>query len=96
MTDFICLLIFGAAWTWGIYCIFSGGYLLQKIGDKIKTAPKWVYKPLIACPACMASVHGFIISAYYCDFRIWSMVAYMVCLCGLNFILKEIIYPEYE
>lgn len=97
MTDFLLLLIFGACWTWGIHCVFSEGYLLAGVGNMIrKNVPKWAQKPTIDCPPCMSSIHGFAISAVYFDWHIYPMLAYVVCLCGLNFVIKSILYPEYE
>jgi hypothetical protein len=97
MSDFLLLLVFGVCWTWGIHCLFGEGYLLEPAGRWIqRQIPKWLFKPLLACPPCMASIHGFFISAIYYDWRIIHMGAFMICLCGLNFILKSILYPEYE
>lgn len=97
MENFLLLLLFGVCWTWGIHCLFQEGYALQPAGDWMrKNMPKWSLKPLIDCPPCLASVHGFMISAAYYEWRIVIMIAFMVCLCGLNFIIKSILYPEYE
>lgn len=105
MTDFILLLIVGACWTWGVFTLFHEGYILERAGNlfrKYNYKPNggfsgtWYSKPLFDCPPCMGSIHGFIISAIYYDWHIYPMMAYMVCLCGLNFILKSILFPEYE
>lgn len=97
MSDFILLLLFGVCWTWGVYCLFGEGYILGNVGDWLrKQLPQWVLKPTIDCPPCLGSVHGFFISAVYYDWRIIHMGVFMICLCGINYILKSIIYPEYE
>ena len=112
MIDFILLLIFGACWTWGVFTLFHEGYVLEKIGNKLrkyeydhaksKTSLNyswkgtWYSKPLFDCPPCMASVHGFLISAFYYDWHIPQIPVFMICLCGLNFIIKSILFPEYE
>lgn len=97
MTEFILLLLFGACWCFGIYCLFSEGYILEKAGKVIRAnVPKWAAKPTIDCPPCLASIHGFAISAIFFDWHIYPMLAYIVCLCGLNFIIKSILFPEYE
>jgi hypothetical protein len=97
VTDFILLLLIGACWIWGVHCLFSDGYILGNLGNFLrKHLPEWALKPLIDCPPCMASVHGFMISAMYYEWHIIHMVAYIFCLCGLNFIIKSILYPEYE
>lgn len=98
MSEFILLLLFGACWTWGVYCVFAEGYIMWFLNKNLEQTafPNWAAKPLYRCPPCMSSIHGFAISAAYFDFHIYPMMAYMVCLCGLNFIIKSILYPEYE
>jgi len=105
MTDFLILLVVGSFWCWGVFTLFYDGYVLDKIGDLLRkenddSPPKikgtWYSKPLFDCPPCMASIHGFLISAIYYDWLIYLMGAYMICLCGLNFIVKSILFPEYE
>jgi hypothetical protein len=43
----------------------------------------------------MASIHGAAIGLFWwgIDLRV---IPFMICLCGLNFIIKNIIFPEYE
>jgi hypothetical protein len=97
MSDFILLLLFGVCWTWGFRTPFQEGFFMESVGDWIrKQSPQWATKPLFDCPPCMGSVHGFFIAAVYYDWRIIHMGAFMICLCGINYILKSIIYPEYE
>lgn len=105
MTDFILLLILGSCWCWGVFTLFHEKYVLEKIGDLLrkenndspsKMEGTWYSKPLFDCPPCQASVHGFLISAIYYEWHIYPMGAYMICLCGLNFIVKSILFPEYE
>lgn len=94
--DFILLLIIGTTWIWGVHCLFSDGYLLEQAGVKAWNRwPKWATKPLFICPPCMSSIHGLIIASAYFGLN-WLVFGYMVCLCGLNYILKQLIYPEYE
>lgn len=97
MTDFILLLLFGAFWTWGVSCLFQEGYILEKPGNYLwGNWPKWICKPLFACPPCMSSVHGSVIAICYFDWHLYYILPYMICLCGINFIIKSILYPEYE
>jgi hypothetical protein len=109
MIDFLLLLVFGVCWTWGFRTPFQEGYFLEKIGNFFRSEDdssppeligNWFTKPLFDCPPCMASVHGLIISSVYYSFQyewmIFKIIGYIVCLCGLNFIIKSIIYPEYE
>lgn len=105
MTDFLLLLIFGACWIWGVHCLFADGYILSKFADYFRVeipdstpesyAATWYSKPLFDCPPCMASFHGGIIGVCFIGFHP-SVIPYMVCLCGLNFIVKTILFPEYE
>lgn len=109
MIDFLLLLVFGVCWTWGFRTPFQEGYFLEKVGrffrteDEDSSPPEyfgnWFTKPVFDCPPCMASLHGFIIASFYygaAGLNLLIVFGYMVCLCGINFIIKSIIYPEYE
>lgn len=92
MTDFILLLIIGVAWTWGVHCLFAPNYILGKVGDNLwGKLPKWLTKPLFACPPCMASIHGFVVGTTN-GLELRSIIFFMVCLCGINYLLKELLY----
>jgi hypothetical protein len=96
MIEFIVQIIVVSLVTWGIYCLFSDGYMLGPLGQwLIKNLGLWFCKPLFACPPCMASVHGGIFALIVYDFT-WQTIVFIMCLCGLNFIIKSILYPEYE
>lgn len=96
MNEFIASLIIVSLITWGIYCSFSDGYIFGNVGGYlIKNLGLWLCKPLFACPPCMASVYGGMFAVIYYDFK-WQVIVFIVCLCGLNFIIKSIIFPEYE
>jgi hypothetical protein len=95
VTDFILLLIIGSLWCFGIYAPFSEGYIFENIGNfGIKHLGK-LAKPLFACTVCMPSIHGSIIAVIFYDWT-WMAGAFVICLCGLNFIVKSILFPEYE
>jgi hypothetical protein len=97
VTDFILLLLIGACWIWGIHCLFSDGYILGNLGNFLrKHLPEWALKPLIDCPPCMSSIHGFTFGVSAYDGDILMIIGYMVCLCGVNFYIKEKLYPDYE
>jgi hypothetical protein len=96
VTNFLLLLIINSLIIWGIYCVFSEGYLLEKVGEFIrKDCPKWVIKMLFGCPPCMSSLYGSVVAVVVYDFHS-IVIAYILALCGLNFIIKSILYPEYE
>jgi hypothetical protein len=100
-----CILLFVATtWIWGVRCIFSEGFIFEKIGAWWEsTVPEWIYKPTIGCSACMASVHG---SLWYWTWgivflpdvtpvlTIFIWIGFCICLCGVNFILLETVYKE--
>lgn len=46
--------------------------------------PEWLYKPVIGCVYCMASVHGTLIHLFFwrvfgADLALWPVV----CVCGI-------------
>jgi hypothetical protein len=97
VTNFLLLLLFGVFWTWGIHAIFAEGYILEKPGNWIrKHFPSWIEKPLIGCPPCQASFHGVFIYVTFNDWFLYPMLAYVICLCGVNFIIKERLYGGYD
>lgn len=96
MNDFIVLVIIGACWCWGVFTLFQDGYILEKPGHFLwDNIGNFVCKPIFSCPPCMASIHGFAIGFIYYGLS-WQIPIFMICLCGLNFIIKSIIFPEYE
>lgn len=93
MIDFILLLIIGSLWIWGVFAAFDEGNVFWPIRKSLtELGADWYLKPFISCPYCMGSVHGFIIGFYHFGPSL-HILAYMVCLCGLNFIIKEYLYP---
>ena len=93
MIDFILLLIIGSLWIWGVFCAFDEGMIFWPIREGLHhRLPDGVLKPFISCPMCMASVHGGAIGLIYYDFHL-IVIPYIICLCGLNFIIKEYLYP---
>jgi hypothetical protein len=106
MVPFILLLIINTAWIWGVKCIFSTGHLFEKAGNWVQNIlPEWVYKPTIGCQACMSSVHGtlwfwtygiVLIQPETLLSKVIVWFVYLLCLCGVNFMLLESIYKEEE
>lgn len=91
-------LIITTLWIWGIHCLLSPDheYLLHKVGDMLeRNIGTWACKPLFLCPPCMSSIHGIFwgIVLYGVSFKV---IVFVICLVGLNFIIKSFIYPEYE
>jgi hypothetical protein len=106
MVTFILLIIVAVAWIWGIKCIFSTGHIFQKAGDWVENnLHEWVYKPTIGCQACMSSIHGtlwfwtygiVVLNAETLLSKVILWIVYLLCLCGVNFMLLESIYKEPE
>lgn len=74
-------------------------------GDTVKTyketlqtfggLPRWkklIFKPLFACPYCMASVWGtaiFWTAFSYMGIAYW--IPFCICLCGFNYFLNQFV-----
>jgi hypothetical protein len=95
MTDeFMGLLWFGAFWCYGIYAVFNNDHLLGPVADWLeKVTSETFCRPLFGCPPCMASVHGSIFGLIAFGFN-WTVIPFVICLCGMNFIIKNLIFKE--
>lgn len=92
LSELIFVVILSSLYIWGIFAVFDEDNLLwgvRKIGEK--TLGTFITKPMFSCPACMASLHGAYIGIFYYGLT-WIVLPYIICLCGLNFIIKTIIY----
>lgn len=101
MIEFIIYILITSAWIWGVNCLFSEGHLLEATGDVLWEAlPEWICKPLFNCPACMSSVHGliwFFVGIPFCfndTLPIGQLIPFLICLCGLNFLLIKFTSKE--
>ena len=93
MVDFILLLILTSLWIWG----FHGFFQLSGLLDSIDTTkmPNWLKKPMFSCPPCQSSFHGtfaFIMFHHNLNILLWPI--FVLCLCGLNYIIKEHLYES--
>lgn len=94
MTDFITMLIIGSFWCYGVYAVFNNDHLLGPVADWIEKSTSVTFcRPLFGCPPCMASFHGVIFGLIVFGFN-WNVLPFIVCLCGLNFIIKQLIFEE--
>lgn len=58
-----------------------------------KVLPSWIAKPLFNCVMCMASFHGTLIYLTFAQSQsIAGWVAFCVALCGLNYLITEIVW----
>lgn len=95
MIDFFVYLFIGVFWIWGINCLFSYGYIFEPIGMILeRLIGSWACKPIFHCPPCMSSLHGTAIFFIFVDLHWHYSFLFVVCLTGINFIIKEYLYPE--
>ena len=82
--------------TWGIHFAFRDGSILHGIARIFeRTLGTTAAKPVFLCPPCMGSVYGFTFGFYWHGLE-FEVAAIMFAVCGLNFIIKSFVYPEYE
>lgn len=89
MVEFIYLLFLTSLWIWGIHALFQ----LTGLESKFKWMSDMFRKPLFDCPPCGASFYGTL--AFWLVFSIPTIplwIAFCLCLCGLNYIIKEHLY----
>lgn len=86
--QFIAFLIVSSLWIWGIHGFFQ----LTGFSDSFNWLPSWITKPLWDCPPCESSVHGTAIFFIFTNFDFMLWPVFCICLCGLNYIIKEHLY----
>lgn len=92
MNEFLQLTVITSIWIWGVFALFDEGNLLWGVRKVCEaTLGTTICKPIFCCPYCMASIHGGLIGLYYYGFQI-EVIALVFCVCGLNFIIKTILY----
>ena len=63
--DFLFELIVISMWICGVRIATGDGMILNGVDNYLSIKlPKWLYKPIIGCAYCMASVHGTLIHFY--------------------------------
>lgn len=99
LTLFVAVwLAIGAFWCIGFSVVVRKIIFQEVMGvsvdDEWGNYPTWkqrLFKPLFACPACMASVHGTIIYlvfvAPFIGYLHW--IPFCIVLCGLNYFLSQ-------
>jgi len=70
-----------AYWDWGIYCTDTW----------IKGLKKTLFKPLIGCITCMASIHGAYVYIFLHGLD-WNLILCCVCAAWLN----PVLYAKYD
>jgi hypothetical protein len=92
----LCLVVLSCLWIWGVH----GAYVILGRNKYLDELPDNMKKPLFDCPVCMPTIHVplvFLISGttgahlpFHYVALAWIMTA------GLNFVIKEYLYPEQE
>lgn len=99
MIEFILNLVVSSLWIWGFHCVFKPRFigfnaLFVLFGISwYRSYRGYFMKPIASCPACMASVHG-ILMAIWLQMSIQQLPVFLIALCGLNFIIIEVLYGE--
>ncbi len=100
MTTFILSLIPASLFIYAVHILFQEDHLLEKWGDLIteKLGDKWS-KPVINCPICMSSIWGLLCFAeisyvFGVHLPIRQLIPYIMCLCGLNYIINKLISKD--
>lgn len=89
---FIAYLIIGMLYCFGVFKIFDDVLISIRANLELKLG-KWS-KPLVSCPPCMGSFHGFYLGIIFFGLS-WNIPLYCMCLCGVNYLVNTFI-PEYE
>lgn len=83
--------LIASLWCLGFWKAFDAEMIFSRLDtDYLQKLPDWIYKPLVGCTICMASIHGgtwFIVL----NGLSWWIVPFVVCVAGLNFIFSAII-----
>lgn len=91
-------LIITTAIIWGVHGLFNpdDNLLLNGVGGLLeRTLGTTICKPLFLCPPCQSSIYGLISGLIYFGFSV-KILLFIICLLGINYAIKKIIYPEYE
>jgi hypothetical protein len=99
LTIFFLAVVMSSAWCFGLHTVVKN--FLDEVFDwDINSGawlglPRWkklLFKPLFACPYCMASVWGTAIFwAAFSYMGAWYWIPFCVCLCGFNYFLNQFV-----
>jgi hypothetical protein len=76
---------------WGVAQLFDEGMILGGIGERIQElspATRWMLKPVILCPPCMASLWG-LSTALALGYDIQQTLVLIFATAGLNYIIAN-------
>lgn len=101
---FLAAVLFGFLWIWGVHCAMT--MVFSKVASKIEVwmimklplntrQARTILKPMFLCPPCMSSLHGLVLFlVLFQGWPLYHVIAYIIVLAGLNYIIKEALYPE--
>ena len=101
MIDLLTLLAFNSLYILGLYNSadyslnvdqkYDKGEILGRLGYYVEMLPMWLYKPLLGCVICMASIHSypFWLVNDFTLFNLGIWILYIFALSGLNLIIYE-------
>ncbi len=79
--NFIFGLVILGLWCSALRIATESGMILERVCDYAERLPKWLFKPLIGCVFCMASIHGTVL--YFTYFNIGLIYWPLFCICGI-------------
>lgn len=96
MMEFILYIVLTSGFIWGVNCLFSENHILEKPGDWMREHwPESITKPLFDCAACMSSLWGLSwffgwIPFLFNPIPIKFLIPFLLCLCGLNYVIIKL------
>lgn len=98
-TTWLCLIFINSLLIIGLYEATEQGRLLSRLHDVLEQRlPDYLYKPLLGCVYCMASVWGCVFFLFYFYPAYLAEMYLMLCLpfhvlavSGLNYLLYDMV-----
>lgn len=92
----ICLIAVNATVIWGVH----GAAQITGLATKLEGLPTWCRKILYDCPVCQPTFWTIPVmiacGATSRNMTWWAPVIVWLATAGLNFVIKEYLYPEQE
>jgi len=98
MLDVILLLLFNSLYIFGLWYAadysvetnvdgvetYKEGEILGYLGYYAEMLPTWLYKPLLGCVVCMASLHSWVYPVFYPELTLMNLVTYIIYIFALS------------
>lgn len=79
-------------WCTAIRIATEPNMILEKVNDWLsENLPMYLYKPLIGCVYCMASIHGALLYLTYFNIGLIYLPLFMVCGIAVNALTYNLI-----